>query len=296
MVNENMQQAATTTNEPTSDQILSEINTTTTTEPSAETTPAPTQSAPTQTQQTPTAQQILEYQALGKTVKEPIDMVLKRASMGYDYAQKMEQFKKEQEAFQNERNRLAEQESKWKPIDEYARQNPEWEKHVRESWEKRDAIASGKYNDLDPVIAEKLARADKFINQYENDLQVKRKETEDAVLMNSIMEVQKQHPDIDFKASDDQGRTLEYRILEHANRNGINSFKAAFRDLMFEDIMSRKEVAAKEAVAKELAERTKTGLLGKTQAPILDKGPANVRSKSWEEIKNMAINEFTGKH
>jgi hypothetical protein len=288
MVMENGQEA-TTTNEPTTDQILSDINSTGTAEAAPAAAPAAPAAAPAQT---PTAQQILEYQALGKTVKEPMDLVLKRASMGYDYAQKMEAFKKEQEAFQMEKNKLAEAESKWKPYNDYALQNPEWEKHVRESWEKRDAIAQGKYSDLDPVIAEKLTRADKFIAQYENDQQVKRKETEDAVLMNTIAEVQKQHPDIDFKAADDQGRTLEYRILDHANRHGINSFKAAFRDLMFDDIVSRKETAAKEAVAKDLAERTKSGLLGKTQAPILDSGPANVRSKSWEEIKNMAISEF----
>ena len=31
-----------------------------------------------------------EYTASGRTIKEPIEMILKRASQGYDYAQKNE--------------------------------------------------------------------------------------------------------------------------------------------------------------------------------------------------------------
>jgi hypothetical protein len=282
---ENMDQSG-QVSEPSAEQILSEISS-----PSQTTEQVVTQERQQAEKQ---EQDMFEYSAAGRVVKEPRDLVLKRASMGYDYAQKMEAFKKEQEAFAAERTRLDQEISPLKPILDYAKQNPEWEKHVRESWEKREEFKNGTLETLDPVLREELGQVRNFIKEYENERLNKQRESEDNKLIGSIQAVQKEFPDIDLKQADEQGRTLEYRVLDHANKNGINSFKAAFRDYMFDDIISRKAEAAKEALAKELASRTKSGLLGTTQAPIMN-GSVETKSKSWNDLTNMALKEIGAK-
>ena len=93
-----------------------------------------------------TEEQYIEYEALGATRKEPLDLVKKRASMGYDYAQKMEAFKQQQSEWEAKLKRAEELNSKFAHLDEYAQQNPEWYQHWSQAYENRQAGLNGEPN------------------------------------------------------------------------------------------------------------------------------------------------------
>jgi hypothetical protein len=61
---------------------------------------------------------------------------------------------------------------------------------------------------------------------------------------------------------------------------------------MFDDLVARKAEAAKAALAKDLADRTKSGLLGTSSTPIVNPGPSDIKSKSWNDLNNMALKEL----
>ena len=95
--------------------------------------PVTTQAAPTET----TQPQRFKYTANGKDIEEDLDTILQRASMGYNYAQHMQQFKSEKDALEQERSSISQLRQQWEPYDKYARENPEWADHVRTAWEQK---------------------------------------------------------------------------------------------------------------------------------------------------------------
>ena len=59
-----------------------------------------------------------KYKVDGREVEEDLETVLKRASMGYHYAQKMAEFNKMKSEWEPRIKSVEELESKWKPYDE----------------------------------------------------------------------------------------------------------------------------------------------------------------------------------
>src|SRR4051812_40705324 len=88
--------------------------------PAADSTPAPDTAAAAAAAQ---AAEEFEITWNGRQIKAPKDKVLQWASQGYDYPQKMAELKKQREEFDRAY-------SPYKTVDDYAKQNPEWWKHV----------------------------------------------------------------------------------------------------------------------------------------------------------------------
>ena len=124
--------------------------------------------------------ELYEYQAGGKTIREDLATIKKRASQGYHYAQSMQSFNQEKEQWQQQiserESSLREMESRWKQYDDYARANPDWEQHVRTSWEQRQQSSYDQgyegqsqqgSTSLPPDIQAKLAKMDDFLERYQ---------------------------------------------------------------------------------------------------------------------------------
>jgi hypothetical protein len=229
-----------------------------------------------------------EYTALGKTVKEDIDTILKRASMGYDYAQKMQQFKTEQETFNQQRDGHLAQFGQWKQYHDYASENPEWAEFVRTQWEQKSSYgqsAAGQQTpagiSADPSAGQVNPEIAKFMEEYRNDKRLQREADEDRALNEQIQQIQKEFPDFDLSHTDPStGASLEMRVLDHARIHGINSFKAAFKDLYMDQILERKITAAKEAAAKEITDRQKQGLISRSDTSSLTSFDSPIQKKS----------------
>ena len=238
--------------------------------------------------------QMFEYTALGQTRKEPLELILKRASQGYDYAQKMEQFKAQQAEIEAAKARADEIHNKYAQIDEYASQNPEWYEHWSQAYEQRQAGLNNQEQpivDLSPIKSEIDALKQEFGGVKE--FVTKQQESqEDSKYWDEVKAVQSEYPDIDMSLADEQGKTLEYKILEHAKDNGIGSFRVAFRDFYHDKLQKRMLEKAKQDLLAKDKDNRKKGIVGVSTTPMLNTDMPDLRDMSESEILQAAIDDF----
>lgn len=248
----------------------------------------------------------IPYKANGKDINEPLSTVIQRASMGYNYAQLMQQYKQQQAELDAQKQQIAQQAQKWQQYDEYASQNPEWANYVRGQWESRfnfggqgqnqDSFSQhAQQTSLPPEIAKELSEMRSFIGQYKEEQHARMMAEQDAALNQEIQTVQNEHPEIDLRVTDPMtGESLEQQILRHAQANGISSFRAAFRDMMFDKLLAQKQTAAKETVAKQMQQQVKQGFLGQSSTPMVQNQQSNVdySRHSYHSLMDVAAREL----
>lgn len=252
----------------------------------------------------PTAQEI-EFIWNGKQVKVPMTdpRVRQWAAQGYDYAQKQQMLKQEMQTLEEQKKLFEQQYSPYKQIDEYIQSNPEWWQHVQAQYEAAQAQAQAggaKAGERDEQAA--LAELEKhpviqqfkeFMAQQQAEKESQQRAEQDKQLTGEIQSIRDQFKDLDWDSPDQDGYSLESRVLKHAVDNGIKSFRAAFRDYNHEHLMKLAEERAKEQVVKDAQKRTKLGLLGQTQAPLKTISPAeDVKNKSWDQLLKEGLEEL----
>ena len=254
---------------------------------------------------------VIPYKANGKEVSEPLSTVIQRASMGYNYAQLMQQYKQQQAELEAQKSQIAEQSQKWREYDDYATQNPQWAEYVRSQWESRFNFGGqqqqpfqnqGSFDQqqssqaqLPPELARELADMRSFVNQYKQEQQARMQAEQDAALNQEIETVQNEFPDIDLRATDPMtGESVEQQVLRHAQMNGISTFRAAFRDMMFDKLLARGQTQAKEVVAKQMQQQVKSGFLGQSSSPMLQQQGSNVDlgRHSYHSLMDIAAKEL----
>lgn len=232
----------------------------------------------------PTPQEIDEWEyetALGKKVKEPREMVLKRAGQGYNYAQLMHNWKLEQEQKAKEwegKEKSWQELQRYKEYEDYANQNPAWRDHVQKMWEQKDQLqAQGGDNPNNAHFAElqslkkELAEIKEFTGSLKEEREKAQRETEDKTLAEEIDSIRKRYgQDVDFDLADESGKSLEMQVLEHASKMGIKSFKTAFLDFYHDKLIKTREVRAAEQVVKAKQQQVKAGVVGRSPAPQKD--------------------------
>jgi hypothetical protein len=72
----------------------------------------------------------------------------------------------------------------------------------------------------------------------------------DEKLAQEVQSIREKYKDIDMDSPDENGKSLEAKVLEHAEANGIPSFKAAFNDFYQDQLIARAEAQAKMNVSK----------------------------------------------
>lgn len=240
-----------------------------------------------------------EYTARGQKIKEPIDMILKRASQGYDYAQNVADLRKQREELEGTY-------SPYKQIYEAAQNNPEWWQQITKAYSEQgynqqdDNQPQHDPNDpqaallgnVEKMINEKLSKVENFMNETLAEKNLRLRQEEDDRLNKEIEDVRKQYAQQDFTTPDETGKTLEYKVLEYASKNGIKSFKTAFRDFYFDQLMAKTETAGKEKALAEMQKRTKLGLLGESPTPRKQISESDHRGKSYSDLASEAIAEL----
>jgi len=212
----------------------------------------------------PPKEQEYEYNYKGRLIKEPLSMILKRASQGYDYAQTMNEVKQQREQAQ-------EMASNYEPIDTWVRDNPD-------KWEKLQSVIQAEkdgYGDLpaDHPLLQRLTKFEGVIDKYEKKLKAEETSKEDNALDTEIKSIQEKYKDLDWVSVGDNGRAREQNVLSHANLHGFKTFKAAFLDLYHDDLIKGAETRAREQFAAQKEKQSKTGLLSaKLSAPKIGDG------------------------
>lgn len=244
------------------------------------------------------AKEEVEYTANGKTIKEPLEMILKRASQGYNYAQHMDEFNRTKSQFEQERAKWEAIDKKWKPYEDFAAQNPEYNKFLEEQWAKREQWKSGMLADPDnpmtPVVLKLQEQIEALKNEFSGKFQSFEVQKEDTALDNEIKNVKTKFSDFDFDARDELGRSVEYRVLEHATKAGIKTFEAAFKDLYHDELVKRAESRAKEQLLKESQSKKSQGIIGGKPTPSGQALSSKINPKnfSYDQLSKIAIQEL----
>lgn len=252
----------------------------------------------------PTAQQDFQETLTinGKEIKASREQLKKWAEMGYNYPQKAEALNKQQQEFMTKQQQLEaqwkERESKWAPykeVDEYAAKNPDWWTQVQQSYQQKMQGAESNA-DVARIKQELLAELNpvkEFMqNQITKEQNLKVQE-EDSKLGQEVESIRKTYSNIDFDTPDEDGKSLEMKILKHAMDNNISSFKTAFRDFYHDHLIGKAKEEGKELVSKEIQKRTKLGILGETSKPTKGlKYAENVKDKSYSQLIEEAKSEM----
>jgi hypothetical protein len=254
----------------------------------------------------PAQKEDYEFVHNGKPIKATRDQIIKWAQMGYDRPQFAQKLNQEKAQWLQEKTQFEQLRSKYKPyeeIDQWASKNPDQWQRLEALWKQNQnpsyqasqnpesvGNAGGEfqpYISKIQLLEEKLGKFEPIVSQImEREQEAKIKE-EDSKLDQEIRSIQTQYKDLDWNSLDAEGKTLETRILEHAQTSRIPTFRAAMRDLLHDDLMNRGQAQAKLSVAKGIQSRTKLGVLG--ESPTSQRGresnTRNIRETSYEDLE-----------
>lgn len=268
--------------------ILSEVESPSTNIPMSSPAPeAPPQEAKAQAQ---------EYEITwnGKQIKAPVDRLKQWASQGYDYAQRMEAFKAEQAKFNESRQQFDSRLQRYHEVDQFAQKNPEWWSHVESTWQNRQQALDPENPLVNELMSVKSQLADivKFKEELSSQQAMEKQKQEDEVLNKEVDELRSTYKDLDWASVDENGFTLEQRVLQHAVNTGINSFRAAFRDYNHDQLVKIAELRAKESAMQERQKAAKLGLLGRTPTPTKGIQATEVKGKTYNNLVQEALGEL----
>jgi hypothetical protein len=229
----------------------------------------------------------------GKEIKAPIEKILRWAEQGYEAPQKIGDLNKQLESWKSKEQQFKEIESKYKTVDDYVRQNPDWWQYIQnqyqQSQQQKTQDPNNQYiSELKTQFEQQKSVLDTLMKEREET----RIQKEDEQYNQNFETLKKQYPKVDFNSVDESGKSLEYRVLEYANKNSINNFTTAFKDYYFDDLMKIKETEAKEKLIKDKQANTKLGILNISSTPTPKRVSDNVRGKSYSDLEREALQEL----
>lgn len=272
-------------------------------EPSSERPMSEPEQKPVEQPHTPTQQEFI-LNVRGEQIKVPYNdpRVQQWLQQGRDYSQRMEQFNKERQEWE-QKAKIAEQYQKtYGEIDEWARNNPDQWQLLQQTYQERlnQGLGQQQTQQTNDPYAQKMTHLEKEVGQMSQAMRELLKERQEALakqedlkLDQEIQSFREKYPKLDWQSPDEGGRSLEYQVLHHMKQHGLKNFGTAFKDLMHDQLVKLEVEKYKEAQAKEQQKRTRLGLLG--EGPTPKKGISEVRdlkSKSWEDIHRETLEEL----
>lgn len=221
---------------------------------------------------------------------------------GYNYSQRMGELNRTHSSamteLQSKQQQIAALEAKLKPfmdVNSYAEQNPQWWQSTVSAYQQaqqQQQLNPGIQQALQP-FQEKIQSMEGILGQWQQAQEAEQAKHYDTLLDQQMGELRSSNPKMNFDSVDESGKTLEMRILEHAQKEGIPTYKTAFRDYLHEQLIEQAKADAKEAVAKGAQANAKKGILSTTQSPT--KGAqqvTNVKGKSYGDLAREGLAEF----
>jgi hypothetical protein len=257
-----------------------------------------------------------EFVHNGKSIKANRDQMIKWAQMGYDRPQFQQKINQEKLKWDQERAEFTKNQQKWAPyqqIDQWAQQNPSQWQQIEQMWKQAQANPQGFSQaqhgngqtqqvapEFQPYISkiqsleQQISQLVPTVQEWQQERVTNKEKEEDTKLNQEIQSIRQSHKDLDWDNLDESGKTLEMRVLEHAQETGIPTFRAALRDLLHDDLISRAQAQAKQAVSKGIQSRTRLGVLG--ESPTSQRGmperTKSIKDTSYEEIEQEIRDEI----
>jgi hypothetical protein len=269
--------------------------------PDATETPAPTDPAPeaaaAASTPAPAVPSEFAINRNGELIKVPAHdpRVQQWLSQGYDYAQRMAEFNRQQQELQA---RAKSYDERFATVDEFVRtpEGQQWWDHVQSQWQQRQAQDAS-----NPIVRElsqlkeKLNEVDQFKNSVVEAQRAQQIAQEDQALESEIKSIREQYPDLDLDAVDPgTGKTLLQQVGEYAIKNGMRSFEPAFIAFNHKALVKREADKAREAAAKEIQAKKKAGLLGSSPTPTKGVGTpsGNLKNRSYQDLAMEGLSEW----
>lgn len=234
----------------------------------------------------------------GKQIKAKRDQIMQWAQQGYtapgkiaQYTRELEQLKKQ---WADNEPKYKEMDTKYGPIDQYVRQNPQFWDHVQRSYEQRNQLMQDPANPMAGMLTELQTQVQTLLQhkqQAEEQQKNLQMQQEDKAYMGTLEQVKKAYPTVDFDSPDESGKSLEYKVIEYAQQEGIKNFKTAFRDFYHDELLKISESKAKESLIKDKQKNTKLGILGITPAPT-KRVTSDHKGKSYDDLAQEALEEL----
>lgn len=243
----------------------------------------------------PTPQEY-SFQHQGQEIKAPIDKVLRWAQQGYSAPQRIGELSQKLKDFEGKFKTYETYEKTYAPIDQWAKENPDKWKALFDGWQQAQFGATpgnqAQPQALPKEVLDKLQQHDQFIQLQQQERIQMREQKADQTLEQEIGGLRKQYSNIDFDSTDESGRTLEYRVLEHATRLGIPSFEAAFLHFNKAQLQQMYQGQGRERAA--MSPQTKDALLGKNLT-AKGSGPQVselIKGRSLDQIHELVLSEM----
>jgi hypothetical protein len=239
----------------------------------------------------------------GKQIKLDQNKAKAYAQKGFDYETKMHNLRVEKQMFDRERQKQEESYKELKEINDFAKQNPEWERFLHEQWSSRQNQQAYQgnpaYQGSNPEMS-KVAFLENQLNNVMRQLDSQREDMTarqtaelDSKIQGEIDNYKEQYSDFDWASEDEIGLTLESRIQQHALDNRIPNFVAAARDYLWDEHMKRASMNSKEQVGKAVQRQNALGLGKVTKTSQMQaKEAKGVRSKSYSDLAAEALAEY----
>jgi hypothetical protein len=241
----------------------------------------------------------IEFTANGKKIQATRDQLIKWAQQGYDAPQKFQKFNQEKTQWETQRAQWEQQWGEYRKVDEWAQKNPDKWALVQKSFAQPGTAAPQTANPNDPYapviqnLTTELQQLKGVALTWQEQMAKQQQEKENQELDQEIQSIRDKYKDLDWSTPDENGKSLEYKVLEHARENGIKKFGTAFKDFYHDELISRAEAQAKQNVSKGIQTKTKMGILGESPTPKKGFAPVkDVKNKSYEDIMDEVRDEL----
>lgn len=240
--------------------------------------------------------EMYEFVHNGKTIQAPRDQMIKWAQMGYNYPQRAQQLNQQLQQWEQQKSAWEKDWGVYKQVDQWAKQNPDQWQRIQQGLEAPEPQAPqhDPYASKFKQLESKLSATEQFIQAQMAEKQQATRAQEDQKLNQEITSIRDQYKDLEWDTPDQDGKSLEHRVLEHAEKLGIPSFDAAFKHLLHDQLVARAQNFGKQTVAKNIQQQTRMGVLGKSPTPAT-KGfsqPKDIQNQSYESLLQEALSEL----
>jgi hypothetical protein len=229
---------------------------------------------------------VLNYK--GKEIELDPDKARNYAQKGYDYEKKMRDFKVQKKLYEQE---LEQEKSKYgelAEINEFAKQNPAFEQLIQREWAK---IQSGQQLEVAPedkvtLLESRLNQVLDKLESQEKQLTMRQQAEMEAAQETAIESYKGKYSDFDWDSKDENGATLEDRIMQQMIDKGVKDFEIMADHVLKTELLAKQQMEAKRQIGKQIQHSNKHGLGRVTSKSQQQKTETakNIRSKSYDDL------------
>ncbi len=231
----------------------------------------------------------------GKELSLDDDKYQMFAQKGYDYEQKMHQYKVDRKLFEQEKEKQSASYKELQAINEYAKENPAFEQLIQREWQKVQAGGELQVapEDRVQVLESRLNQVLERLDSQGKEVEARRVAEMEAKQEMAIEKYKEQYSDFDWSTKDENGSTLEDRIMTSMIDKGVKDFEIMANSFLMKEHMNRKALEGKETVAKEVQKANKLGLGKVTKKSQLGaKKAEDVGGKSYDDLVAEGLREL----